>query len=75
MADSAAGPPVTVDRELCIGSGLCLVYAPEFFTHDEDAKAVVLAEPTGTDLGAVRTAVEACPTSALALSAGGRSGA
>ncbi|ADP82435.1 ferredoxin [Pseudofrankia inefficax] len=76
MGDSpAATPPVTVDRDLCIGSGLCLVYAPDFFTHDDDAKAVLVAEPTAADLASVRTAVEACPTSALVLHTGSRSGA
>jgi ferredoxin len=57
---------VTVDRERCMGSGLCLLYAPSTFTHDDEAKAVVLESPTD-DIDAVRTAVAACPVAALHL--------
>ena len=56
----------TVDRDACIGSGICVVYAPGTFTQDAEAKAVVLDGPTD-DLDTVRTAVEACPTRALQL--------
>ncbi len=57
---------VTVDRDRCIGSGMCIVYAPGTFAHDAEAKAVVL-DPSTDDLAAVRTAVEGCPTGALQL--------
>jgi ferredoxin len=57
---------VTTDRERCIGSGMCSVYAPDTFTQDEQAKVVVL-DPAGDEPDAVRTAVEACPTRALGL--------
>ncbi len=57
---------VTVDREQCMGSGLCLLYAPGTFTHDDEAKAVVLESPTD-DIEAVLTAVAACPVAALRL--------
>jgi len=57
---------VTVDRDLCMGSGMCIVYAPGTFEHDEATKAVVI-DPPGDPLDAIRTAIEACPTSALRL--------
>ena len=57
---------VTVDRDRCIGSGMCIVYAPGTFAHDEQAKAVVL-DPSTDDVEAVRIAVEGCPTRALQL--------
>jgi ferredoxin len=57
---------LTVDRELCLGSGLCIVYAPNTFAHDEQAKAVVV-NPDGDSIDAIRTAVSACPTSAIHL--------
>jgi ferredoxin len=57
---------VTVDRELCLGSGMCVVYAPGTFGHDDQAKAVVL-EPATDPLDTVEIAVEACPTRALRL--------
>ena len=49
-----------------MGSGVCLLYAPGTFTHDAEAKAVVLDEPTD-DIDAVRTAVAGCPMAALHL--------
>ncbi|MCK9894525.1 ferredoxin [Frankia sp. AgB32] len=55
-----------VDRSRCVGSGMCIVYAPGTFAHDDEAKAVVL-DPAGDDLETVEIAVEACPTSALRL--------
>ena len=61
-----AGWTVAVDRELCLGSGMCIVYAPGTFAHDDQAKAVVL-DPATDPLDTARTAVEACPTSALQL--------
>ncbi|OHV41314.1 MULTISPECIES: ferredoxin [Pseudofrankia] len=73
MSGSAPAPAdwsVAVDRDQCIGSGICIVYAPDFFTHDDEAKAMVIDGAGDADLGAVRTAVEACPTSALAFLAG-----
>ena len=57
---------VTIDRDVCIGSGMCTVYAGATFSQDGEAKAVLL-EPAGDDLDTIRTAIEACPTRALAL--------
>jgi ferredoxin len=61
---------ITTDRERCIGSGMCSIYAPATFTQDAEAKVVVL-DPQGDAPDAVRTAVEACPTRALAIDDGG----
>jgi ferredoxin len=58
--------PITIDRGVCIGSGMCTVYAAATFTQDDEAKAVLL-EPVGDDLDAIRTAAEACPTRAITL--------
>jgi ferredoxin len=60
------GWPLAIDRDLCMGSGVCVVYAPGTFAHDDEAKAILL-DPSTDDLEAVRTAVEVCPTSALRL--------
>ncbi len=57
---------VTVDRDVCIGSGMCVVYAPGTFDQDAEAKAVV-RDGASDGLDTVRTAVEACPTRALQL--------
>jgi ferredoxin len=57
---------VVIDRDRCMGSGLCITYAPGTFEHDEEARAV-LRTPTTDNLDEVRTAVEACPTGAIQL--------
>ncbi len=57
---------IVVDRELCMGSGMCIVYAANTFAHDDETKAVVV-DPKGDSLDAVRNAVQACPTSAIRL--------
>ncbi len=57
---------VAVDRDRCIGSGMCVVYAPGTFDQDDTATAVV-RHPALDDVDTIRTAVEACPTGALQL--------
>ena len=57
---------VVIDRELCMGSGLCITYAPGTFEHDEEARAVLRTSTTDA-LDEVRSAVEACPTGAIQL--------
>ena len=49
-----------------MGSGMCIVYAPESFAHDEQTKAVVI-DPPGDPIDKIRTAVDACPMGALSL--------
>lgn len=69
MTAASMGIGVAVDRDRCIGSGTCVLYAPGTFAQDDEAKAYVLGGAGGgagtADLDAVRTAVEACPTRAL----------
>jgi ferredoxin len=60
------GPNIVVDRELCMGSGMCIVYAPGTFAHDDETKAVVV-DPAGDPIESIRNAVQACPTSAIRL--------
>jgi ferredoxin len=59
---------ITVDRGRCVGSGMCVLYAPGTFEHDETAKAVVV-DPAGDPPDVVESAVEACPTGALTRAA------
>jgi ferredoxin len=59
---------VQVDRGRCVGSGTCEALAPAVFEVDDDGVLAVLRpEPGEDDLNAVREAVTACPTRALAL--------
>jgi ferredoxin len=64
--DVGTGPGISVDRDRCLGSGVCIVFAPHTFAHDQAARAVVV-DPQGDPLDAIRSAVEGCPTSALRL--------
>ncbi|MGH3971253.1 MAG: ferredoxin [Mycobacterium sp.] len=59
-------PEIHADRECCMGSGMCSVYAPGTFTQDAEAKVVVI-DPAGDPIEAIQAAVEACPTGALQL--------
>jgi ferredoxin len=49
-----------------MGSGLCIVYAPGTFAHDDETKAVVI-DDAGDSIEDIHMAVEACPTGALSL--------
>jgi ferredoxin len=57
---------IDVDRDLCMGSGQCVFYAPLTFDQDETTIAIV-ADADGDSSVNVRTAVDACPTQALSF--------
>lgn len=57
---------VTVDRQLCIGAGMCVLTAPAVFDQDEEGKSVVLeVSPATTRHGAVDEAEQLCPAVAI----------
>ena len=59
---------VTIDRDVCIGSGNCMRFAPDVFDQDADAIVVLkIEEPPAQFLDDVRAAVAGCPTSAIRL--------
>ncbi|WP_031170665.1 ferredoxin [Streptomyces durhamensis] len=60
---------IEVDRERCVGAGMCALTAPEVFTQDDDGFSEVLAgrESAAGEHPMVREAVRACPVSAVAL--------
>ena len=55
---------VRVDKELCIGVGNCVAFAPTVFELDEENKAVVL-DPASVDDDTLMEAAESCPESAI----------
>ena len=60
---------VVVDREVCMGAGVCEMEAPEVFELDTDG-VLQVHQPTdlaAVEITAVETAVRACPTGALQL--------
>lgn len=64
-------PPVIIeaDPEVCIGSGMCALTAPDLFDQSEDDGTVLLLRPVPADpeLGSARDAVRRCPSGALKL--------
>lgn len=57
-----------VDRELCIGCGLCEQTAPEVFRLGEDGIAYVIDEsPPQESYDDVMACVELCPTQAISV--------
>jgi ferredoxin len=64
--DRSRAVSINIDRDVCIGSGMCVAYAPGTFSQNEEAK-VILVDPAGDPADTIRAAVEACPTGALSL--------
>ena len=59
---------IDVDRDRCVGSGMCEALAPTVFEVDDGGfLALLRPEPAEDDVPDVRNAVLACPTRALAL--------
>jgi ferredoxin len=58
---------VRADREICIGSGLCVLRLPELFDQrDDDGTVLVLrTEPDPDQERIVLDAIAACPGRAL----------
>ncbi|MFF4359297.1 ferredoxin [Streptomyces sp. NPDC001604] len=58
-----------IDRERCIGAGMCALTAPEVFDQDPDDGRVLLlhTEPTTAHRAAARMAAGVCPSGAIAL--------
>jgi ferredoxin len=69
MPESDGALKILIDRDVCMGSGVCLVYAPGTFAQDSEPKAV-LVDPITDSVEQIRVAVEACPTGALSISTG-----
>lgn len=57
---------IRVNRDLCMGSGQCTVYAPGTFGQDESTIAMVI-DPDGSSEAEIRDAISACPTGALSV--------
>ncbi|NUV43738.1 ferredoxin [Streptomyces sp. CAI-24] len=66
-----SGMGVQVDKERCVGAGMCALTAPDVFTQGDDGISEVLPGRAETAGGhpLVGEAVRACPVGAVALSA------
>jgi ferredoxin len=59
---------VEVDQDVCVGSGQCLLTAPDVFDQrDEDGVAVLLQNPSADQYDATREAALLCPARAIQL--------
>ncbi|MFB9468003.1 ferredoxin [Nonomuraea salmonea] len=59
---------VTVDRDTCCGSGLCVAAVPQVFGHDDETVVVVRdPEPPAALADLVREAARRCPTGTIRL--------
>lgn len=60
---------VAVERDRCIGAGMCVMLAPAVFDQDEDDAVVVLLDesPPETQRPAVEQAVGRCPAAVIRL--------
>ncbi|MGW3498913.1 ferredoxin [Streptomyces sp. NPDC001020] len=63
---------ITIDKDVCIGSGQCALTAPGVFTQDDDGYSEVLPgmEDGGGD-PLVKEAARACPVQAITVSENG----
>jgi ferredoxin len=66
MSDPQLPYTIEIDREVCMGSGVCSVYAPATFELDDEAKSTVV-DPAGDPLERIRVAAEGCPTNAITI--------
>jgi len=57
---------VRVDRDLCIGVGNCVAFAPTVFAFDEENKAMVL-DPSSVDDDTLLESAESCPVNAIII--------
>jgi len=60
---------VRIDRDVCVGTGLCEATAPDLFEVGDDGVGHVLRADVPAELvDAAREAADNCPTRALAVS-------
>ncbi|MFH8572624.1 ferredoxin [Streptomyces sp. NPDC017993] len=65
----AATITVTIDRDRCVGAGMCALTAPEVFDQDtEDGRVVLLiSQPPHQDHAATHEATVLCPARAITV--------
>jgi ferredoxin len=57
---------IRIDRERCMASGNCVLWAPDVFDQDDEALAIVI-DPDGAPEEEILTAARNCPTRSIAV--------
>ncbi len=68
--DEAVTLEISIDREVCMGSGNCSFWAPAVFDLDDDGVAIVI-DPGGAPEDKIILAAQGCPTQAISLTRDG----
>jgi ferredoxin len=59
---------VQVDREKCIGNGMCAALAPKYFDIDNEGNLIILSEALDRgDEADVESAIVSCPVGAIRI--------
>ena len=59
---------VKVDKEACIGCGMCIDICPKVFEYDDEGKSVCKSEEISDDLSEkVNESADVCPVSAISV--------
>ncbi len=58
---------LSVDPDVCAGSGNCVFWAANVFELDPSGISVVIGDPSQADAEDLAVAVEGCPTGAISL--------
>jgi ferredoxin len=61
---------IEINREVCMGSGNCLFWAPGVFDLDDEGIAIVV-DPAGAPEDKILLAVDGCPTRAITITRDG----
>jgi len=66
MAEPTPSYAIEIDRDVCMGSGVCEVYASKTFEVDDETRSTVV-DPAGDPLEQIRAAAAGCPTGAITV--------
>ena len=59
---------LSVDRDRCLGAGMCALTAPAVFDQDDDGLVLLLdSAPAGARVQSARTAAGVCPGGAITV--------